>query len=926
MPGATAPPSATGQAASDDGALHVSAVSGQRCRTAAPRGIAADLLPMLGLAVVIVALFRDALFKGWAFIGDADRLSITLNVRITEVYAIWAHGRAPAWSEQQFMGYGLLGLHWMLACLTPVPYLLAQLPISAVLHGVLVLTVGLLVLGAASAFVCLRAYSVGPLPAMLGALTYVLSSHAIMRMAQLDLAMISLSVVPLMLLLIRVTSRRLAWACHLGLTVSMTTMILLTFLQEVAYISALLGSYSLYRSVRQRTVWPVLVFGLAFICAVIIGLPRMVTVGQELIELARTSSRFQTMAVEALRFFGDGLLGRYQEEQRGLLRGTINLHEGVQLLGSGLAALAAIACGLFSRSPASRFWGIALVVVLSVAMSTYLRAVYEAGLGRLDVPSRELRALLVNAIVIGAPAWFALGWLSRRLTRRLTRRPPSGVVNPDVRSASQDAPFFLAAVVVGLTAVLIPEVRTLLYYAFLQIDFTHARLSAALTLPLAALVTILASRFSLERPSPASLSWLAAGLAAGLALWIAREAGAAGVVAQIGPVLEVFKPRRLLTLEAVRVITSGLVLLAALVAVAWRPRAVSTVLAGGILTAWIGLETVTSADFRLNGPHTSAQAVPFEGFNFMNAPADRFRAPSPDQRAALRAHLETDQFRVVLVQNRRQFPALVEPHLAAFWDLRLVEGYSMGLPRRLNMLPWAEDMLGSHYLNIHTDHLAAGLPWRLLAALNVKYAVVVDRSFWFNPAPGGEDPPFEPARLKLLENPYPVTPRTFFTARVEPAGESPRMAGDNGARPAPRDPPIQSPAEHSVVEGLQLDRQFEVAGTIDARFAGDRVHVQLDPSAVDRFLVINELYHPSWQGWIDDAPAPVYPTNVAMRGLLVPAGASRVELRYAPFVVSPAGLTLSALGVALTGLAGGGLWLRTGRDRTRDMRVAGAIR
>ena len=242
----------------------------------------------------------------------------------------------------------------------------------------------------------------------------------------------------------------------------------------------------------------------------------------------------------------------------------------------------------------------------------------------------------------------------------------------------------------------------------------------------------------------------------------------------------------------------------------------------------------------------------------------------------------------------------------------------MGLPRRLKQLPWDEDLLASHYLNIHTDHLAAGLPWRLLAALNVKYTVVVDRSFWFNPASGSEDHLFEPARLRVLENPFPVTPRVFFAARVAPAGEHPRLAGDNGIRPAPRDPPIELPAEHSVVEGFQQERRFAVEGVIDAQFTGDRVVIQVDPSAEDRFLVINELYHPSWQGWIDDAPARVYPTNVVMRGLLVPAGASSVELRYAPFVVSPAGLMLSALGVVLGGLAGAGLWLVARHRRLPD--------
>ena len=108
---------------------------------------------------------------------------------------------------------------------------------------------------------------------------------------------------------------------------------------------------------------------------------------------------------------------------------------------------------------------------------------------------------------------------------------------------------------------------------------------------------------------------------------------------------------------------------------------------------------------------------------------------------------------------KRDACLLVEPHLSAFWDLRLVEGYSTGLPRRLGDLPWNESMVAPHDLDIHAIHPRETLPWRLLAALNVKYVVTVDRSLWFNPAPGGADPPLDPSKLQIMENPNPVTPR-----------------------------------------------------------------------------------------------------------------------------------------------------------------------
>ena len=92
-----------------------------------------------------------------------------------------------------------------------------------------------------------------------------------------------------------------------------------------------------------------------------------------------------------------------------------------------------------------------------------------------------------------------------------------------------------------------------------------------------------------------------------------------------------------------------------------------------------------------------------------------------------------------------------------------------------------------------------------------------------------------------------------------------------------------------------------------AIFDGDRVLARVDPAPEDRFLALNELYHPSWRAWVDGVPATVYPTNVVMRGVLVPAGASTVELRDEPFLSSAAGWGIMAFGLLLFPLLAWGL-------------------
>jgi hypothetical protein len=859
----------------------------------------ADLLASLFFLVCAFALFRLSVFAGWTFVGDSDRLNTVLNVRLFEALSIQQHGAVPTWSEQQFMGYGIVGLHWMLPGGPPLPQLLALLPTSQLYHALAILAALLLACAMGAAYWLLGMYTSSIAARVVGALLYGTGSYVVHKLMQIDLSFVAMVAPPLLLGLVRLTRRETMVGTYLAMVGIWASLVIFTVLQEIAYIGLLWGTYAVFRSVRLRDPWPVVVTGLAAGCGIVLGMPRVLTIAADIPFVTRTSSNIQTPAIEAFRFFGDGLLGRSQGEH-GLLRGVnINTHEGVQLLSSQLAALAVIVFGLLSPRRSLRLWTVALVVVLSVGVNLYFRPFYELqplGLRGATFPSRELRTFVVNLGLVGLPVWLLSRWLSRRVRRS------SGGTAAAIAPGSEDLPFLYGFVVTGLAVILIPEARAVLYYGFARMDFLHSRISVAMTLPLAILVVVFLDRLLPAHTGRSVLRWLAAGAALGLALWGAREVVAGLVVAQLGPAVDALRPQRMLTLEVVRVLTSLLVLLAVGAVLGWRYRPTRTLLLGGLLTAWISAETLSMSDHRLNGPQVTEQSRPFANLDYLQVPPGGMRVPTDAERAALRRRLEADHYRTVLIQDREVFLALTEPHLAAFWDLRLVEGYSTGLPRRLAQLPWDEDSVASHHLDLYAAHRFTGLPWRLLAALNVKYAVIVDRSLWFNPASGGAVPPLDPTRLQIDENPHPVTPRAFFAARVAPAGDRPRFPGDTGRRPAAPDPSVEDPARLSVVEGWQAERQYSTVGAIDAIFAGDQILIRLEPHLDDRFLVLNELYHPAWQAQIDGAPATIYPTNLVMRGLLVPAGASRVELRYEPFIATAAGLRIGLFGMLLVGM------------------------
>jgi len=87
------------------------------------------------------------------------------------------------------------------------------------------------------------------------------------------------------------------------------------------------------------------------------------------------------------------------------------------------------------------------------------------------------------------------------------------------------------------------------------------------------------------------------------------------------------------------------------------------------------------------------------------------------------------------------------------------------------------------------------------------------------------------------------------------------------------------------------------ARVLDERFNRVLLEASADGPAL---LVLGDAYAPGWTALVDGSPAPVIPVDLMLRGVVVPAGRHRVELRYLPPGFAW-GCGLALLGLLLTG-------------------------
>lgn len=886
------------------------------------------LLGILGLfALATLFVFHRQWLHGERLVGNFDRLSGgSLPLRLFEARHIHAEGAVPNWSDNFFMGANVGGLGGMHLGWSPLSWLYAQAGPAHFLPLAAAVAAGFWFCAALGAFLALQRLALRPVAAGVGALCYACSSLITVRLAQGDSLMYNFTLFPWLYWLVAgAAGRRPGWR----LAAIGTLMFILfnySLLQETAYMWAALAAFALVES-RLRKNWrPALFLILATGCAVIATAPRIIEVQRDLRQLQRTPSGRADEVVtfersyaqqhftsrEALRFFSDGIFGRFPSEAAAL-GNNINLNEGYQVYAATFASLLVLVALLgviLPRAGAAgspyllwhQAFAAGLVVAISALVLTktghfllyHLFLKIDFSHGRLVAASLFPFALLVASGLEGfTPESFisdgrrrlAIGLLAvavavatlwgldrvREKSYRLPRLELNSSAPRQLRAALAATPAQFEAPQGGVAGRTQPTVIALKWDALPDTETEiEMRRDGG---PYEVMGRTAAGRYTIGDIDPVAKYDFK------LRFW--RDKTASGYSPEFTAAL--FRPRLndesltgettwMLSREVVYVGAAAGIFslwLAAMFGLRRHPAAREGLVL--FMAALITIEAVSAFTFRLSGPHTRSFPNPFLKDNLFTAPPDTLNPPTTGARRVLQERLERDCYRTVLLEPGNQFYS-VSLHVPVSWDLRTPQGAWSGVPKRLAALPWPEGVVSMRRLIFRPD---TDLPWELLGKLNVKYALTVDTNLYFNRWPAGPTTA-DLAGLQIVENPQPVLPREFFTARTVPAPAFQPAPASESAMPA-------NPRAESAVEGLAAPRTWPVAGRIDTRYAGDRISVTVDSAPAARFLVLNELYHPAWQAATADGQAlKIYPVNTVMRGMEIPAGTTEVRLTFRP--------------------------------------------
>ena len=194
--------------------------------------------------------------------------------------------------------------------------------------------------------------------------------------------------------------------------------------------------------------------------------------------------------------------------------------------------------------------------------------------------------------------------------------------------------------------------------------------------------------------------------------------------------------------------------------------------------------------------------------------------------------------------------------------------------------------------NLYAE-LLAGIPinWNIINMLNVKYLIFNSRVNI--PYEGIEYAFFDRDTQNFIYKNNFVLPRAWFVKNSE-------IIKDRNRLSLRLNDPSFDPAETVLLENEIPDFSFSEESFLELNKRTIHYTKWTSQNPVPSFMVISEIYYPEgWNVYINNQKADVIPANYILRGVHIPEGNNKIEMKFEPKSYSIS-IILSAIGLALS--------------------------
>lgn len=157
---------------------------------------------------------------------------------------------------------------------------------------------------------------------------------------------------------------------------------------------------------------------------------------------------------------------------------------------------------------------------------------------------------------------------------------------------------------------------------------------------------------------------------------------------------------------------------------------------------------------------------------------------------------------------------------------------------------------------------------------------------------------YEHDSVTIFENPH-AMPRAWLVPQARAASEEETLKAIRGESKEPFNPrelALLEPLEQAALPDGQFTSEAETR-TVSYQPTRLTIETQADKDAV---LVVSEINYPGWEATIDGQPAFIHTADYLLRGVIVPAGNHKIEMRYAAPAAAKGGM-LSAFALLFIG-------------------------